>query len=275
MPGGGRGEPGFGAYIPNGPQRAPLPSPPGTGTPSGTSGGPWLCPVGTVGRGRPLALHQCPEDGALRPAPGCSSNGGQQWGSTRIAAVASLLRINGHPGNYVRIAGKWRLEEVSHLPWSSLTPQHNSCSSIPCCPARLWESQLPPAAPALAKQPLGPGCPAGRVQLLSPCPFTVPPQRLHHRPLHPDGHHHDAQADHQQRDGVSRPVSFPPARRVLAGAPAHSGHLPSSYRDQPWSLGQDVLLRPASGVQGCHWQQFSPAVLCRQLYKSLPPLAAG
>lgn len=24
----------------------------------------------------------------------------------------NLLRINGYPGNYVRIAGKWRLEEV-------------------------------------------------------------------------------------------------------------------------------------------------------------------
>lgn len=23
-------------------------------------------------------------------------------------------RINGHPGGYVRIAGKWRLEEVKH-----------------------------------------------------------------------------------------------------------------------------------------------------------------
>lgn len=24
-------------------------------------------------------------------------------------------RINGHPGGYVRIAGKWRLEEVSYI----------------------------------------------------------------------------------------------------------------------------------------------------------------
>lgn len=33
--------------------------------------------------------------------------------------VASLLRVNGHPGHYVRIAGHWRLEEVRH----PLTPQ--------------------------------------------------------------------------------------------------------------------------------------------------------
>jgi len=27
-------------------------------------------------------------------------------------SLYAVLRINGHPGNYVRIAGKWRLEEV-------------------------------------------------------------------------------------------------------------------------------------------------------------------
>lgn len=41
---------------------------------------------------------------------------GQRWGSTDVTLLVSLLRINGHPGNYVRIAGKWRLEEVRDLP---------------------------------------------------------------------------------------------------------------------------------------------------------------
>lgn len=98
--------------------------------------------------------------------------------------VPSLLRINGHPGHYVRIAGHWRLEEVGRGT-QSLTPTNNSSSSFPYCPESLWEAQLSPIARAKGS--------LGSSVLLSP---VVPPQRLHHRPLHPDGCHHAAQTDH-------------------------------------------------------------------------------
>lgn len=80
-----------------------------------------------------------------------------------------LDRINGHPGGYVRIAGKWRLEEVRHT------------QSIPLRCLRV-----------LNVLPFG-------LKHISPSPFAVPSQRLPHRPLHPNGHHNGAQANHQQR----------------------------------------------------------------------------
>lgn len=85
--------------------------------------------------------------------------------------VASLLRINGRPGHYVRIAGRWRLEEVRHHPLSD--PTNNSSSSFPYCPGSLWEAQLSPIAPA--KGSLGPTHPACRAQPLPCCPLQCHP----------------------------------------------------------------------------------------------------
>lgn len=84
--------------------------------------------------------------------------------------VASLLRVNGHPGHYVRIAGHWRLEEVRH----PLTPQTtNPSSSFPYCPGSLWGAQLSPIAPAKGSLGPTPPCSQGTTPvLLSP---PVPP----------------------------------------------------------------------------------------------------
>lgn len=85
--------------------------------------------------------------------------------------VASLLRINGHPGHYVRIAGRWRLEEVRHPLLSD--PTNNSSSSFPYRPGSLWEAQLSPIAPA--KGSLGPTHPACRARPLPCCPLQCHP----------------------------------------------------------------------------------------------------
>lgn len=159
-------------------------------------------------------------------------------------------RINGHPGNYVRVAGRWRLEEVRARPGSVLSP-HRSPALPPLLPSQPGDPRLPTAAPASAKQPPGRAVP---LEGHNPLSFAVPPQWLHHRPLHPDGHHHAAQAEHQQRHGVPRPVS---GTQDSSAAPAESA--PAHWaKISPFS---------PPGPQGCGWQQVSPT--------TRSPLAAG
>lgn len=92
---------------------APVPSPPGSGTPFGT----------------------------------------QEGHDPMVITVASLLRINGHPGHYVRIAGHWRLEEVG-AGTHSLTPQTTPPLPFPAAQGASGKLSFLPLH--LPKGPLGP-----------------------------------------------------------------------------------------------------------------------
>ena len=98
-------------------------------------------------------------------------------------SLAVLHRINGHPGKTVRLAGLWKLEEVS-------------LSRVPYCPL--------PALPPLLASPSAP-CACAPPTLIP----AVPPQRLHDGPVRADGHHHGSEANAQQLRGVSEAVSTP------------------------------------------------------------------
>eukprot|EP00076_Gallus_gallus_P020914 XP_015141744.1 anoctamin-9 isoform X3 [Gallus gallus] len=83
--------------------------------------------------------------------------------SSLIYIAFFLGRINGHPGNYVRIAGKWRLEEVRDLPQNPVTPYHNSYLAIPHCPARhnqisAWPNSPSESSPLIPLQCHPSGC---------------------------------------------------------------------------------------------------------------------
>lgn len=111
----------FGTYIPNSRQglgAAQSPRPPcqaqgsHLGPQESHDFSPWAWWVGeapslstSARRTMPSILH-----------PEFIQRGSAVGSSTDITVIASSLRINGHPGNYVRIAGKWRLEEVRELP---------------------------------------------------------------------------------------------------------------------------------------------------------------
>ena len=157
-------------------------------------------------------------------------------------SLAVLHRINGHPGKTVRLAGLWKLEEVS-------------LSRVPCCPLPELPSLLAsPSAPCACEPPT-----------LVP---AVPPQRLHDGPVRADGHHHGSEANAQQLRGVSEAVRTPSppgaAHRRESGPqdapppappPAPPGSPPASPAPR-WLAHKCRSLRaPSQDPELGHWQR--------------------
>lgn len=231
--GGAEGSLGLGHTSPTVPRVEGQPSP--SALPARHRGPIWdlgravTFPRGHGGWGKPLASALVPGGWCPPSRTWMFIQGGSAAGLNRHHRCCSLAQDQ-RPPRELR-AHRWQVEAGGGegLAMGLSDPMPQLLLFLSLLPSKALGSQRSPVVPALAKQPLGQA--AQLAAHNSSPPSAVPPQRLHHRPLHPDGHHHAAQADHQQRHGVSHPVSFPPARGALAGAPAHSGQRPSSYRE--------------------------------------------
>lgn len=147
------------------------------------------------------------------------------------SSLTVLPRINGHPGNSVRLAGLWKLEEVS--------PSWTHCRSVPQLPP-----SLPPRPPHPTALPPAPDFP--------PLAPAVPSQRLHDGPVPADGHHHGSETDAEQLRGVPGPVRTVLLPQGLPGAPSPQGALePTGPPSRPVSTSpRPVSTSPRPGSEG-------------------------